>query len=473
MPKLDTARSVEPYPSNPLITPLWETAHRTPDNTALRFINGLGADDVTEWNWIQFLVGIHGAQEDLRRARITAGDRVLMLLSASSDYLLTFWALIGLGAQPVSVPLAPEAPLDTGITTLAHIARDCAATAIVTSAATSAELSDLTKAHPEHPELARLVHLIPDYPHHEVAHLHDVESLPADFPTTISEFGLAPVTYDTPVYIQYSSGSTGTPKGVVNHYGCLLNQVNVMVDVWDSDQNPNSICWLPLHHDMGIVWGIFDILCTGGTAGFIPTAVVAHNPMIWVEAMSRYRCGMTASPDTMWRTICSLYQDPARRRDLDLSSLRIAVDGGEPVNPRTLTLLQSTFGDCGWREDTLTPMYGLAEAGLCVAGHTGPRTPVSVSFDATAAARGTIKPVATNPDDPTQRSIYAVGDNFFHLTCRIVDPETGTELGTNQVGEIWFEGVVSQGYLRQCGSGWGIHCREAHPRNFSGLHGSW
>lgn len=220
-----------------------------------------------------------------------------------------------------------------------------------------------------------------------------------------------------------------------------------MVDVWDSDQNPNSICWLPLHHDMGIVWGIFDILCTGGTAGFIPTAVVAHNPMIWVEAMSRYRCGMTASPDTMWRTICSLYQDPARRRDLDLSSLRIAVDGGEPVNPRTLTLLQSTFGDCGWREDTLTPMYGLAEAGLCVAGHTGPRTPVSVSFDATAAARGTIKPVATNPDDPTQRSIYAVGDNFFHLTCRIVDPETGTELGTNQVGEIWFEGVVSQGYL--------------------------
>ena len=440
MPKLDIERPLGNYSSNPLLSPLWETAHRIPTDTALRFINGLGEGDVTEWTWTQFLAGIHAAIQALRDAHITPGDRVLMLLSASPEYLLTFWALIGLGAQPVSVPLTPEAPLAPGATTLRHIACDCNATAIVTTPTKSAELSQLAA---DDAQLKHLAHLIPSYPHTQFANVTDV----TDLPDTLDGFGLAPVNYDSPVYIQYSSGSTGAPKGVVNHYGCILNQVNVMVDVWASDTNPNSICWLPLHHDMGIVWGIFDILCTGGTAGFIPTAVVAKNPTVWVEAMSRYRCGMTASPDTMWRAICSLYQDPARRRDLDLSSVRIAVDGGEPVNPRTLALLQSTFGECGWREDTLSPMYGLAEAGLCIAGHHGPRVPVCIYFDATDAARGTITPAAANPEDPTQRSIYAVGDDFFHLTCRIVNPDTGEELAEHQVGEIWFQGVVSQCYL--------------------------
>ncbi|WQD13049.1 MAG: AMP-binding protein [Lawsonella clevelandensis] len=151
---------------------------------------------------------------------------------------------------------------------------------------------------------------------------------------------------------------------------------------------------------MGIVWGIFDILCLGGCAGYIPTALFAKNPTIWVNAMSTYKCGMTAAPDTMWRTICGLYQDPDRRAGLDFSSLRVAVDGSEPVNTTTQPLLAATFGECGWTSTTLTPMYGLAEGGLAMSGHLGPREAVCVHFDAPTAARGQIVPADLNPADP-------------------------------------------------------------------------
>ena len=191
MPKLDIERPLGNYSSNPLLSPLWETAHRIPTDTALRFINGLGEGDVTEWTWTQFLAGIHAAIQALRDAHITPGDRVLMLLSASPEYLLTFWALIGLGAQPVSVPLTPEAPLAPGATTLRHIACDCNATAIVTTPTKSAELSQLAA---DDAQLKHLAHLIPSYPHTQFANVTDV----TDLPDTLDGFGLAPSTTTAP-----------------------------------------------------------------------------------------------------------------------------------------------------------------------------------------------------------------------------------------------------------------------------------
>ena len=427
--------SAQLYASNPLVSPLWEKTQQTPHDIALRFIIGSTPDDVDEWTWAEFLHGIVTAQADLRAAGITAGDRVMMILPSSADYLLTFWALIAIGAQPVSVPLTPEAPLAAGVSTLRHIAANCNPVALLTTPAKQQEL--VTLQQDDTTLLPGLTVLTPHYQRPTHPYL----------PASLDELAPHPVGPDTVVYVQYSSGSTGKPKGVLDTYRCILWQLDVMRITWNSDTPPVSISWLPLHHDMGIVWGIFDILCLGGCAGYIPTALFAKNPTIWVNAMSTYKCGMTAAPDTMWRTICGLYQDPARRAGLDFSSLRVAVDGSEPVNTTTQPLLAATFGECGWTSTTLTPMYGLSEGGLAMSGHLGPREAVCIHFDAPTAARGQIVPADLNPADPAQRTLYSVGDNFFGGDMRIVDPDTCQVLDDCQVGEVWFRGDVAAGYL--------------------------
>ncbi len=53
-------------------------------------------------------------------------------------------------------------------------------------------------------------------------------------------------------------------------------------------------------------------------------------------------------------------------KDLDLSSWRAALNGAEPVLPTTLDRFAKRFASCGFRRETLLPVYGLAEASLAV-----------------------------------------------------------------------------------------------------------
>ena len=53
-------------------------------------------------------------------------------------------------------------------------------------------------------------------------------------------------------------------------------------------------------------------------------------------------------------------------QDLDLSSWRAALNGAEPVLPKTLDRFASRFSSCGFRREVFLPVYGLAEASLAV-----------------------------------------------------------------------------------------------------------
>ncbi len=46
------------------------------------------------------------------------------------------------------------------------------------------------------------------------------------------------------------------------------------------------------------------------------------------------------------------------KQGLDLSSLRIAMNGGEPVSPETLELFYQTFSSCGFKREAWCPSYG-------------------------------------------------------------------------------------------------------------------
>jgi acyl-CoA synthetase (AMP-forming)/AMP-acid ligase II len=84
------------------------------------------------------------------------------------------------------------------------------------------------------------------------------------------------------------------------------------------------------------------------------------NPRQWLELITGIRATFTVSPDFGYRNCVRNIHDTS---DLDLTSLRSALCGAEPVRPSTIEAFESHFG----LKNVVAPCYGLAEATLAVA----------------------------------------------------------------------------------------------------------
>ncbi|OUZ03268.1 Long-chain-fatty-acid--AMP ligase FadD29 [Mycobacterium avium subsp. paratuberculosis] len=251
-------------------------------------------------------------------------------------------------------------------------------------------------------------------------------------------------------FLQYSSGSTGKPKGVVNTHQSILRQAAFAANVWNGDDDMHMVSWLPLYHDMGIFWGVFMPLLNGGCTTLIPPHDFVRNPRIWLETVSRFRGNWIGGPDFAYRRCIEAF-DGTALQSLDLSCLRLATNGAEPVRGTTLRDFTAKFRAAGLRDDVMAPQYGLAEAGLGVTGSQTVRVWVEKSFDADALERGIAVEVAQpNPADGRSRALVSCGDGAFGWDIQIVDPDRHMTLTDGEVGEIWVGGPgLPDGYWRQ------------------------
>jgi len=118
------------------------------------------------------------------------------------------------------------------------------------------------------------------------------------------------------------------------------------------------VSWLPLYHDMGLIGCAFTPPTTGSPLYLLPPDL--RNPRHWLELITRVRATFTVSPDFGYRNCVRNIHDTA---GLDLSSLKQALSGAEPVRASTIEAFEAKFGV----RNLITPCYGLAEATLAVA----------------------------------------------------------------------------------------------------------
>ena len=84
---------------------LWRWADTTPDAPALR-------EGERAWTFEQLRTGIRGAMEELTRRGVHPGDRVLVVVPTSAEFVLTYHAVLALGATAVTVnPLCTQREL--------------------------------------------------------------------------------------------------------------------------------------------------------------------------------------------------------------------------------------------------------------------------------------------------------------------------------------------------------------------------
>ena len=253
------------------------------------------------------------------------------------------------------------------------------------------------------------------------------------------------IDFDDVAFLQFTSGSTGRPRGVmVTHRNIAENCAGIMGEFLGSTADDIGVSWLPLYHDMGLIGFLFAPVFARRPAILLSSLGFVKRPSLWFELIHKHRATITFAPNFGYalaaRRITT--EDLAR---WDLSCLRVAGCGGEPIAADTLRSFANRFAQAGLRRDALLPCYGMAEATLVVT-YTGIGT--DWRCDRVDAERFRDNAVATSTKSESEfLEFVGCGRPISRHSVRIIDEE-GRVVPERVIGEIEFSGPsVTAGYF--------------------------
>jgi fatty-acyl-CoA synthase len=252
------------------------------------------------------------------------------------------------------------------------------------------------------------------------------------------------------VILQYTSGSTSEPKGVMIPDRVLAANIDACCEAAELSLAEVMVSWLPLYHDMGLV-GFLSIPMTRGVqlVQAAPQDFLAH-PGNWMQWISDWGGTATAGPNFSWVLATRALR---RAKELDLSTLTLALSGAEPVDPDAVDAFVKAAEPFGFRAGSVFPAFGMAEVAIGAAfpeRHRGMRTD---SVDRIVLERERMaKPldVVDAEEDIQVRRLPLLGRAVPGLEMKVVDPETYDELPERHVGELLLRGTsVTPGYYKR------------------------
>jgi fatty-acyl-CoA synthase len=278
---------------------------------------------------------------------------------------------------------------------------------------------------------------------------------------------------DATALLQLTSGSTATPKAVRITHRNLWANISGMAKVADLDPARDvMVSWLPLFHDMGMVGFLTVPMCRGIELVKATPADFLGAPLMWMELIDKFRGTVTAAPNFAYALAARVLP---RATGLDLSSLRFALNGAEPIDVAAVRAFLAAGAPFGLRDTAVVPAYGMAEATLGVAFHQWGTpleidvvdavqleeerraVPVSGAGEHDAARATGDKPsVRARPEDGVipdsgaathTRAFPLLGPPLPGIEV-VARREDGTDLGEREVGTLMIRGEsVTEQYL--------------------------
>jgi len=353
----------------------------------------------------------------LRERECEPGDRVCLLGSTTPDLLATLFASWRAGLVPTIAPLPRGSDLGPWFDALRERMHASGSRLLLAPEAFEHALRDK----------------LPSAPIVAFEQLQSAARLDEPLPASPADTA----------YLQFTSGSTGRSRAVaLGHAQILWNVFGAVTDCLELTPEDVRVTWLPLYHDFGLVM-LLSAVFTAAPLIVAPPEEFLRRPGLWMDACSRYRAAVTGGPNSAFALATrDLELNP---RELDLSSLRIVLNGSEPIDAATMRGFERAASRHGLPENATCPSYGMAEATLAVTA-VRPDQPVRVFAVDSAELTDRRRARLVDGDAGDARQLVGCGTPDPASEVRILD-DGGDELPPWQVGEIVVRGPsVMVGY---------------------------
>ncbi|ABX04499.1 fatty acyl-AMP ligase [Herpetosiphon sp.] len=346
------------------------------------------------------------------------GDRALLLYPPGLGYVEAFFGCLFAGV--IAVPAYPPRP-NRRDQRLEAIISNAQARVMLAASEVVAQQRALSQ---QYPGLAQLQWIASDLVNSQLASMWQAPS--------INTHDLA--------FLQYTSGSTSQPRGVMVSHENLVYNSGLIAQSFGITADDHVFIWLPPYHDMGLIGGIMQPLFTGCELSLIDPLTFLQQPLIWLRMISDLGVTVTGGPNFAY-DLCVAKAKPEALAGVDLSRLRVAFNGAEPIRAATLERFSRTFAPLGFKPQAFLPCYGLAEATLFVSGAPHAAEPTTLTVDAQALSQ--------HQALPSERGTLLVSSGMVAAPqiVAIVDPEQGQVCADGWVGEVCIHGrSIAHGY---------------------------
>jgi long-chain acyl-CoA synthetase len=360
---------------------LTKTARRLPEKTAFVF-----NDQGTSYKTLQDLT--EAFAYGLQKLGVRKGDRVGVFAPSSLEFVISWFAVVKVGAVFVPVNIMLKARESKYILENAEvntlIFHQSQAEPVQSIRPGLTHLKNLIVIGKQTlPESKPFSDLLAEKPGQEIM----VDCAPGDTATMI-----------------YTSGTTGFPKGAMITHSNFYSNVQGIIEALNLDEGMVRVSVTPLFHAMGLTVNMLAVVMLGATAVIQAKLDLEE----FLKANEKYRATLISGAPALHYL---LVHDP-RTANHDLSSWKVAMSGSAPLPVEVLKKFEEKF------KIPMVEAYGLTEV-------------------TTAATANPVWGI---------RKPGSVGLPFKELEVKIFD-EQDRAVPTGEVGEIVIRGpAVMKGY---------------------------
>ena len=215
---------------------------------------------------------------------------------------------------------------------------------------------------------------------------------------------------DEVINMQYTSGTTGFPKGVQLTHANIVKNAFYIGECMELGPEDRVCIPVPFFHCFGCVLGTLNTVTHEGT--MVPVEQFDAEEVL--RAVHKERCTALLGVPTMF--IAELEHE--NYGEYDTSSLRTGIMAGSPCPEEVMKQVVNDMG-----ADEITIAYGQTES-----------SPVITQ---------------TRTDDPIERRVSTVGRKLPDVEVKLVDVDTGEEIGIGEQGDLCTRGYhVMKGYYK-------------------------
>lgn len=359
----------------------------------------------------------------LQERGLKKGDHVALILPTPEEFIPTFLGVSQAGGVPV--PLYP--PMGLGqlagyLDHCKHIITNSRSKFVVTTGQIKAVIGTVREGAPDLRAMLTF----------------------SDLEGDASLFKQPDITLEDMAFIQFTSGSTSKPKGVMLTHGNLShNAYAIMIEGLRKNDDDVGVSWLPLFHDMGLIGFVIAPIMHVVPCVFLSPMQFLRRPSVWLNALHKHKGTITYAPNFAYALAVKRVK-PDEIEGLDLSTVRVAGCGAEPIQAENLRNFAKRYASHGFKESAFVPSYGMAESSLAISFATGIPTDRVKPDPLWNEGRA----IPADPSDDSALEIVGCGKKFNDHDLRVVHPETREVLGDRVVGEFEIRGPsVTSGYF--------------------------